>query len=249
MANRLRYDCARSCDTNPKRERGLFETSATCLPSLTLRVGVPELTRSRCRRAGFTLLELLLVLGLIVLLAAWIAPQWQGQLARQRLEAAANEIRLVWQEARLHAIEDGISYQFEFVPGTGHYRVLPADSADREPPEGRQVESVDLEEPEDAPAWRLDATLPTDVRFAARSDEVDWVTRPTAEANEESPGNESLSESDWRVCIAFHPQGTANDASLVIASPHVPTRRQVTLRGLTGHVRVEDVPQDHEPSE
>lgn len=219
---------------------------------------------SRPRRA-FTLLELLLVLGLIGLAIAWVAPAWQGQLARQRLDSAAADLRSAWQEARLRAIEDGETYVFEVVPGTGHYRVRLAATLAAELAATR-FDAADGDEAERIADRTVESTLPTDVVLLVARDEdqdaaktelvagAQAVPDTTAaalaaavgaagdeaqedavlpEAAEDTPG-----EQDWVPWAAFHPHGRTTDARVVLATPRAPHLREVTLRGLTGHVTI-----------
>ena len=59
------------------------------------------------RRSGFTFVEVVLVLIILVLIATLGIPAMRGTLAQQQLRYSANQIRGEWLEARVRAMEDG----------------------------------------------------------------------------------------------------------------------------------------------
>lgn len=226
---------------------------------------------SRHRQAAFTLLEVLLVLGLLIVLAAWTAPEWRGQLARARLETAAQQVKTTWQEARLHAIEDGIGYEVAFVPGSGHYRVRPAEltgteahvlangatrarawepGARHSPRSGERSypnQSGDIAEASPR-GWNIEANLPGDA-YVATDRLGENIIDDRASDSDGMPHPAEPSTDGWVVAAVFWPQGTATDASLLVGVPGTDRRRRVELRGLTGRVKITDVRQDGSPEE
>lgn len=80
---------------------------------------------ARARR-GFTLVELLLVLGLLATLAALAVPSFQAMLEARRLEAGGEQLRTFLRQARREAIESGVHYRVDVQPGAGRLRVCPA---------------------------------------------------------------------------------------------------------------------------
>ena len=59
------------------------------------------------RQAGFTLVEVLVVLVILVLIAALGIPAMRGMLARQELKSSANQLRGEWLTIRAKAMEEG----------------------------------------------------------------------------------------------------------------------------------------------
>jgi type II secretory pathway pseudopilin PulG len=59
------------------------------------------------RPAGFTFVEIILVLIILVLIASLGIPVMRGTLAQQQLKYSANQIRGEWLEARVRAMEEG----------------------------------------------------------------------------------------------------------------------------------------------
>jgi prepilin-type N-terminal cleavage/methylation domain-containing protein len=58
-------------------------------------------------RAGFTLIEVILVLVILVLIATLGIPLLRGTLAQQELKYAADQLRGEWMDTRVHAMEEG----------------------------------------------------------------------------------------------------------------------------------------------
>ena len=63
--------------------------------------------------AGFSVLEILVVLGVIGLVAALGIPNLLGQLEKLRLESSASEVANLIRQTRLRAIRDQVSYQID----------------------------------------------------------------------------------------------------------------------------------------
>ncbi|MCP4590527.1 MAG: prepilin-type N-terminal cleavage/methylation domain-containing protein [bacterium] len=69
---------------------------------------------SSTRRGGFTLMELLLVIGLLALLSAMIVPNLLGQFMGERLPKSAQQMRALLQLTRANAMLDGKRYRLRF---------------------------------------------------------------------------------------------------------------------------------------
>ena len=59
------------------------------------------------RPAGFTFVEVILVLVILILIASLAIPAMRGTLAQQQLKYSANLIRGEWREAQVRAMEEG----------------------------------------------------------------------------------------------------------------------------------------------
>lgn len=66
---------------------------------------------SAWRRAGFTLLELLVTLAVLAVIAAMAAPSFSNLINSSRLTGAANDLVAALQVARMEAIRRGVSVQ------------------------------------------------------------------------------------------------------------------------------------------
>lgn len=69
--------------------------------------------KSRSYR-GFTLFEVLLVIGLLAVLTAVVVPNFMGQLTRERLPKSAEQMRALLQLTRANAMLDGKRYRLRF---------------------------------------------------------------------------------------------------------------------------------------
>ena len=168
--------------------------------------------------AGFSLVELLLVLALVGLLAALAAPSMSGTLARVRLDAAASEVRTAWAKARLEAMRTGEPVAFQCRLGTGQYLLSPLAGAMAAL--AGSTEAADQVSVADDGYEDLGAI--TFTQLTVGDPAVDPTIDPTVAA-----------------CLVFRPDGATDDAIAVLRSDRGGQRR-IVLRGLTGAARIDD---------
>lgn len=233
-------------------------------PELQLVAGMFLRVAGRCRgrcagaiavpRRAFTLLEVLLVLGLLVIIGSLSWPSLQRPLANQRLSGAAKQVRVALAQTRLAAIESGEPYQFQFLPGGNKYRVgtfellLPNDDATSTSDDSRPRLTRGGHKPQ-----RL-----VDTQSAAAFDPLRWdeyrlpetITFAVVEHSESVPeallvpnslaAQSDLGESDaesWSAAIVFQPDGSATNRSVTLLNERS-MQIEVSVRGLTGAARV-----------
>ncbi len=80
-------------------------------------------------RRGYTLLEMILVLAIVVILLSVAYPSLTAMQRSYRLEGAADAAKGGMASARAQAIEEGRPYRFAIVPGKGNFRVAPDSAA------------------------------------------------------------------------------------------------------------------------
>lgn len=80
----------------------------------------------RSTRPGFTLFELILVIGIVSILMAMAWPAYDQLFAARQLPEAANELRTFLRDTRRQAMADGIIYRCDFAPDTARIRIVPA---------------------------------------------------------------------------------------------------------------------------
>lgn len=73
---------------------------------------------ARRARGGLTLIELMMVLGVVAVLAALALPSLGAQIARQRLKSAAETLAGDLAEARFEAARRGSALHLHYAPGT-----------------------------------------------------------------------------------------------------------------------------------
>ena len=78
---------------------------------------------------GFTMIELMVVLAVLALLATLVAPSFNEQLARRRLEGVATDLSTDLQFARTQAVDDRATVQLVTENGGSRYRVVNAANA------------------------------------------------------------------------------------------------------------------------
>lgn len=175
------------------------------------------------RRTGFTILEVLLVLAIMVLLSAITYPSIEAMYGDVRLNAAADQIRARWADARTQAIEEGRPYRFAVQPD-GKYRVAPDTSefwsgggtGDGTTPNDTDTPPIDVEE-----------FLPKGVKFS-----------DGGLANAGDPGDSG----GWVTVVRFLPDGsTSQDVEIVFEAPGC-RPLSLKLRALTGSVSVTSQP-------
>lgn len=73
--------------------------------------------------SGYTLLELMVVIGIIAIAAAFAMPAFFGRLPAKRMESAANGVKGAFQVARISAIKENTSAILQFDVNDGSYSV------------------------------------------------------------------------------------------------------------------------------
>jgi prepilin-type N-terminal cleavage/methylation domain-containing protein len=168
--------------------------------------------RPAARRPGFTLIEMLLVIAVIIALGAVAYPTLSAMYGDVKIKAAADAVRASWTDARSHAIEDGRAYRFAVQPGTGKFRVAP-DADGFWDGSGGDAGG-------DAPAFTQEGDLPNGIQFALGSDLPD-------------------AGGGWSTVVVFNPDGGCNaDVEVTLKEDDDSTPLAVRVRAMTGAVSV-----------
>ena len=200
--------------------------------------------RPKRRLAGFTLLELLIVLAVLASLAAMSWPAVRNMLKKSELQQAGKDLRLALAQARLDAVESGVCRRFRYRSGTGFYEIASlrpdkdettASTADGSPSKGASKGAS-------SPLSRRDANepkmlrLPFDAWFA---DPEQPDAPPPANAKRLSdapPDGRSLPDArDWSEPVLFFPNGRTTGSVMQLRGRRDFLLR-VELRALTGSV-------------
>ena len=169
--------------------------------------------RTTSRRAGFSLLEIVVVLAVFVMITSIAIPAVQRAFSGQHLRAAADVVRSRFSEARVNAIETGDIYGLFYMPGQGDYFVAPMTQGFRSIQSGRQPNS----EPQ---------ILENGIVFAAGETVQDSRSIEATENSTQQYGSMRP--------VLFYPDGTSQDAVVLLQSERTSAMIQVELRGLTG---------------
>jgi len=187
-------------------------------------------------RRGYTLMELLLVLAILVVAAAVTAPSLARTMRRTALVAAGEDVRAALTKAHVLAMKSGRTQMFQYELGGSKYKTEPYIAGDDEiesaegDPTGAFAGSTTSQQP--AP----EKTLPEGIKFTAG----DFAIESRAERIEREVGTTSSGGATWSRPILFFTDGSAVDAFVVIGNDHNSGIR-IDLRGMTAILKVSEV--------
>src|SRR5437773_1745698 len=84
------------------------------------------------RRNAYTLMELLLVLAIIVIAAAAVAPSFGRMMRGVSLRSAGNEVRAALTKTHVLAMKSGRTHMFQYELGGSKYKIEPYIAGDDE---------------------------------------------------------------------------------------------------------------------
>ncbi len=179
-------------------------------------------SRLSSTRTGFSLIEIIIVVALMVTIGAMTAPAMVGFFGSQKLAKAADKVRTEMGRARVEAIRSGDIYAFYFRPEMTSYTVAPFNSSFNE----RMLPSEQKGEDERGTDSNFDEErLPRGITFAAADSQPDARVA-------QSMADKDVSLSSLRP-ILFYPDGTSQNAVLILENEKQELYK-ITLRGLTG---------------
>ena len=202
------------------------------------------MSRSTCRRSirsrsGFTLLEMMLVLGLIAVFAGMTLPSVMRMFGQQKLTASAERVREAIASARVRAIETGLVYQFCCEPNGVHYVVVPFELDHVASQTGNQGGGTNL-------AGRGMGRLPKGVTFS--SEQMGVVSSAVAGLGQLKlaaasldglPDASGLASLNWSTPILFKPDGYASADTQITLSDSRSQHIRLRVRAFTGAVSME----------
>lgn len=174
---------------------------------------------------GFTLLELIIVLVILVVAAALAVPTVQRSFSSQRVAKAGDMIRAELNRARISAMRTGEVHGFFYFPGTANYKIAPFDEEVMSVINGSQTRN----EPNTSNFVYGGDRLPNGVLFA-EGQTADDSRSESALVENDSAGR------DLRP-VLFYPDGTSQSAKLYLRNQDN-DYIEVKLRGLTGTSKV-----------
>jgi prepilin-type N-terminal cleavage/methylation domain-containing protein len=189
-------------------------------------------------RRGYTLMEMLLVLAILVVAAAVSAPALRGVMRNAELRAAAETVRAQWTRAHVAAMKTGRIQVFHYEIGGRKYKTTPWMSDDD------ALESAAGESPSgfSAPIAAGSAEFPTDKELPEGAKFVggDMANDNRSLTIETEIAQLSQDSVQWSRPILFYPDGTSSDAYVIVGNDFELGMR-VELRGLTGVVKIGDI--------
>jgi type IV fimbrial biogenesis protein FimT len=173
-------------------------------------------------RRGFTILEVMLVVAILVILSAIVFPAIENMYSDMKLQAGADNLKARLAEARGRAIAEQRPYRFAVKPNTSNYRLAP-DAADQWG-ETAAVPEPPTDDGLSVPPLVLEETLPSNIlfQFDAASD------------NNQSSGG-------WTQVVTFQPDGSCKDDRTIRLELENCRPIEIQIRQLTGAVTAKAV--------
>ena len=211
----------------------------------------------RRQRPGFTLMEILLVVALLVAISAIALPALEGPMENHRLRVSGDIVRVEWSHARIKAMETGRTYVFKYQPELQNFKIEPWHLEDDYLESSHVVQG--MAGGAFAGANRIQANsassssgiysptsttatstvelgkLPESVVFVGSETELD--DRSAFLSTTMSGGERDVI---WSDPIFFYPDGTSSTARILIRNSRA-RYLMVSVRGLTGVVHVSDL--------
>jgi prepilin-type N-terminal cleavage/methylation domain-containing protein len=178
-----------------------------------------QTTHHKLNRSGYTLLEMLLVLGLLVVLAGFSAPHLMTAFRDNQLKESAENVRVMMSGSRIRAMDTDSIWQFRYEPGGRHYLRVPYEI---------------LGDPAKVNSMKDADELPKTMQFDG-SQTAHQKLAP--ELLEGLPDSRNLTSINWSTPILFFPDGTATDVEFQVVAKDGGVRR-VIVREMTGAVSV-----------
>lgn len=216
----------------------------------------------RRARAGFTLLELLLVLTLLVVIGGLVSQSLRAPMESQRLRRSSELLRIALANARIKAMQSGQTQVFRYEILGRRYRTEPL-MLDSEASEwgldafDQSDQTFQFSDPNNPDLFgdvrtkgandlaQLRYQLPDGVVFQQGSSEIDVRTML---AQDELAAMD-VAGRNWSQPVLFYPDGSTSEARLLLANQMGGRYIVVRLRSLTGipvvsgSLSAEEVPQ------
>lgn len=185
------------------------------------------------RRFGYTLLELLIVLAIILIVSAMAAPSLMERVRSGNVREAAQQVSEVIAAARTYAIDTGVDYHFRFEVGGNNVVAIPAEPGETlGNSNGSETDSADF-------LYRSRALSDTIVlQYSHDSKSSTETLKGPAFGNLENSGE--LASKNWSEPILFRFDGSSETTTFRVMDKEQRSC-DVSVRGLTGAISTSGV--------
>jgi type II secretory pathway pseudopilin PulG len=195
--------------------------------------------RRRCRaRGGFTILEILLVLAVLIVVISLTWPSLMRYMREQEIREGAELARTAAAGTRIKAIDTGLTYQFRYEPEGRKFVVVPLD-----PPDTIAASSTGTATDNEFTYPVVSGQVGIETRFVIPEDEPNVSEGLPPEVFAKMPNARDLEGVAWGPPVLFYPDGSADDAMFRVVNEDG-LRIDLAIRGLTGTVTVGPIFED-----
>lgn len=200
------------------------------------------------KRAGFTLLELVLALSVLAILVGLTWPSLMRFVGDQRLRDDVELVRARTATVRSSAIAEGLTFQFRYEPGGTRYIILPYERPLTSEPAGTdgatspggiddklRVRDYELDE-----GNRFESTAPSRISGSSQPAATEQLSQDWLAL---FGGDAILAQATWSEAILFEADGSAGDAEFFVVDEEGRYQR-IAVRGLTAAVSAGRVEQE-----
>jgi Tfp pilus assembly protein FimT len=186
-------------------------------------------------RRGFTLMEILLVLAILIAVVGIAAPSMQRTMEHQALKDTAVQLRARCGSARVTAMKTGQIQMLRVELGGSKYYLQPWSQGD-EALNASEAEAFNATQTNLAPAAITEKQLPAGITFASLHTPFD--TRGATV--EDTLLQFERGTSKFSQPVLFYPDGTSSASTMILANARE-LAVEIKLRSLTGVCHVGDV--------
>ena len=194
-------------------------------------------SRENNRHRGFTLVEVLLTLSLILVAMTLVVPSVMYLVHDRDLKSSVDEVRVELSRTRMHALDAGATYQFRYEPGGVRYIVLPEEF---DVLENEQTQAQETNASVAPQIFKQVFELPEGFQFENMIEDLpveqlpeDWLSG--------LPDKLDLVSTNWAPPILFYPDGTAVESEFRVVETERSQSMRLSVRGLTGAVTVSSI--------
>jgi prepilin-type N-terminal cleavage/methylation domain-containing protein len=197
-----------------------------------------KLHRGVAPRSAFTLAEILLVLAVLVVIAAFAVPTIKGSLENYRLRKAADTIRAAFASSRAAAARSGMTHIFKYTPDSKEYTIEPWSTGD-EFVEISSSPTINMGGASStSPTSMVQAVkitpLPDGILFHGATTDSSLRDMRTISGSGDSASAMNSAQTGGATPILFYSDGSCSNTTVVLKNGRG-SYVTIKLRGLTGH--------------